>query len=232
MAFLFLYIFVFSRIIIVNSILSVIVEFIDILKERIHLGLPGENAQYLMAPASRKKSVIDFATKPKNSAVLILLYEHEADVKVILTLRKEYEGVHSNQVSFPGGRHELSDSDLMYTALREANEEVGIIPDNVHVISKLTDLYIPPSNFLVSPYLAYSSVRPNFKINQREVEEVMEVPLTAFLKHENQVKNYTIRNRGMEMQVPAYIIDGKVIWGATAMMLSELMELCKSLLIK
>ena len=201
---------------------------------RIKQGLPGEEAQYKMAPASRPKS--DFYLKnkimPKMGGVLILLYELNDEIHLALTLRKEYNGVHSKQVSFPGGKYEDQDKNLLNTALREAQEEVGIKINEIKIITKLTDLYIPPSNFLVSPYLGFSLERPIFKIDEIEVEQLIEVPINKLLDKRSQVKKEIDLQDGSKMNVPCYLIEDKIIWGATAMIISEFLELCDGFLIE
>jgi hypothetical protein len=136
-------------------------------------------------------------------------------------LRPRYPGVHSGQISLPGGKVEPTDQDLAETALRESKEEIGVNPENIRLLGNLTNLYIPPSNFMVTPFVGYQSVRPVFKPDPSEVAEIIEVSLDSFLD------NSIIRQKrmklalGLTMKVPAYCIGSHVIWGATAMILSE-----------
>ena len=138
--------------------------------------------------------------------------------------RNTYPGVHSNQISFPGGKQELADKNLTHTALRESYEELGIETSAVHVIGDLTEVYIPPSNFLVQPIIGYSLKRPDFIPHEREVTEVIEVPLSHF-QNSNNLQIVTIDVRGQDFTVPAFVISNKIIWGATAMILSEFLAI-------
>lgn len=149
---------------------------------------------------------------------------------LVLILRKTYRGVHSNQVGFPGGRVEVYDKNLKHTALRETEEEVGISKDDVRVIKKLTKLYIPPSDFWVHPYVGIIDKTPILKPQESEVEKILEVNLDDFLDEENLIIQKLSTSYASEIEVPAYMLNGHVVWGATAMMLSELKELLKKVL--
>ena len=126
-------------------------NFINKLEERLKNPLPGTGAFLKMASEIRLEELQSSydTSKAIQSSVLILLFPENKSVKIILILRQQYEGVHSGQVSFPGGRKEKDDKTLIETALRESEEEVGIDADKVMVIGNLTEIYIPPSNFLV-----------------------------------------------------------------------------------
>lgn len=149
---------------------------------------------------------------------------------LVLILRKTYRGVHSNQVGFPGGRIEVYDKNLKHTALRETEEEVGINKDDIRVIKKLTKLYIPPSDFWVHPYVGIIDKTPILKPQESEVEKILEVNLDDFLDEENLIIQKLSTSYASEIEVPAYMLNGHVVWGATAMMLSELKELLKKVL--
>lgn len=159
------------------------------------------------------------------SGVLILIYPDKGKIHTPCILRPKYDGVHGGQVSFPGGKAEPGDRDIVETALREASEEIGVDPTMVKVIGKLTDLYIPPSNFLVTPVVGYSLSRPVFSIDPFEVEKLLEIDLLNLL-YEPVIEQLKIVTRdGLEIEAPAYMMDGNVIWGATAMIISELREI-------
>lgn len=149
---------------------------------------------------------------------------------LVLILRKTYRGVHSNQVGFPGGRLEVYDKNLKHTALRETEEEVGISKDEVKVIKKLTKLYIPPSDFWVHPYIGIVDKTPVLKPQESEVEKILEVNLDHFLDDNNLITQKLTTSYAEEIEVPAYFLNGHVVWGATAMMLSELKDLLKEVL--
>ena len=167
------------------------------------------------------------------SAVLCLLVPDNGQWQVLLMKRMEDNGAHSGQVSFPGGRYESSDADYLATALREANEEVGIMPASIEILGALTSLYIPVSNYNVYPYLAYTPVKPSYSLSAGEVSYVMEVPITELFHPERKTVTDIIPPgaSGVLRQVNAYQLpDGTIIWGATAMILSEIEALMQGLL--
>lgn len=198
--------------------------FVEQLANRLNAPLPGEVAQFLMAPVGRRDSKLYEAEKQnaRKSAVLILLYPHEQTIHTLLIQRPVYEGVHSGQVAFPGGKFEEEDIHLMNTALREANEEVGVVKDDVQIVGKLTDLYIPPSNFLVSPYIGYTPFKPEFIADAYEVNKLIPTDLFG-LNNPDLVSEQVIKHgSGYTLKTPCYVIDDLIVWGATAMMISEL----------
>lgn len=188
--------------------------------------LPGQDAQFSMVPEGRTRTNLSRIThqNPKLAGVLILLYPIDGVPHVVLMKRNSYPGVHSDQISFPGGKFEEYDENIVQTAIREAEEEVGVNRQNIQLLTNLTQVYIPPSNFLVTPVLGYSEVKPEFTPDAKEVQEVIETPIHAFREKVN-VKEMTLEVRGQKMKVPAYHIDDHVIWGATAMMIAELMAM-------
>ena len=193
------------------------------------MSLPGENAHRKLAPLIRidELSKIDMSTmNPQEAGVMAVFYPGvEAETRLVLILRKTYKGVHSNQVGFPGGRVEESDFDLQETALRETEEEVGIPRNEIEVLKKLTRLYIPPSNFWVQPYLGILEKTPKMTAQETEVEAILEVKLSEFLDDRNVIKQILSTSYANNIEVPAYKLNGHVVWGATGMMLSEIREL-------
>ena len=149
---------------------------------------------------------------------------------LVLILRKTYKGVHSNQIGFPGGRVEEEDESLQHTALRETEEEVGIPRTEVQVLRKLTRLYIPPSNFWVQPYVGLLQNTPNLIPQESEVEKILEVDLDDFLNEQNFINQTLSTSYARNIEVPAFMLNGHVVWGATAMMLSELKEMLQKIL--
>lgn len=187
--------------------------------------LPGFEAQLKMAPISRLNDLRNYPTgkSPRKSAVLILFYPDKGEIKTVLMERAADNTVHSLQISFPGGKYENNDNNLEQTALREANEEIGIDTKTVKIIGQLTKLYIPPSNFDVFPFVGYTNEKPEFKTNS-EVKSILEVDLKT-LMNPNTIINKTIEHRtGGIFEVPCYFVDGHIIWGATSMIISELLE--------
>jgi 8-oxo-dGTP pyrophosphatase MutT (NUDIX family) len=185
--------------------------------------LPGLDVQMQMAPPQRGRPDMNWvmAQQPRRAGVLALLYPINDQPHIVLTLRHSYQGVHSDQISFPGGQVEQADPDLSYTALRETEEEIGIGSHHIKLLGPLSELYIPPSNFLVQPFLGYCAVHPPFIAQEHEVREILEVPLSFFVNPTSK-ETRTLQVRDMSITTPCYILRDKIIWGATAMMLREL----------
>lgn len=196
--------------------------------------LPGEAIQLKMAPIERLielKSKARAMNTAKRAGVLVLFYPNsEGIAHLVLILRKTYKGVHSAQVSFPGGKHEDGDVSLEKTALREAEEEVGVRNHAVSVLKELTEIYIPPSNFFVQPFLGITHATPNFIPQLDEVEAIIEVPLRHFMDDSVLVTKTLSTSYATNIQVPAFLLNDHVVWGATAMILSEVRELLNQLL--
>ncbi|MAN28043.1 MULTISPECIES: NUDIX hydrolase [Mesonia] len=196
--------------------------------------LIGEKAHLEMAPNFRKKEIdrIDIASKnPKRAGVMALFYPNAAgETCLTLILRKTYKGVHSAQIGFPGGREEEEDRDLMETALRETHEEVGVAPEEIKVLKKLTKIYIPPSNFWVQPYLGIAEQTPQFMKQESEVEEILEVSLKDFLNDRNLIEKELSTSYAKNVLVPAFYLNEQIVWGATGMMLNEVKGILKEVL--
>ncbi|PQJ80918.1 NUDIX hydrolase [Polaribacter porphyrae] len=204
-------------------------DFIKKVDELKSLKLGGLDAQFKMAPKLRlkyNKDKID-ANNPRKAAVLALFYPDENNkTKLLLTQRASYKGTHSAQISFPGGKVEKSDTSLKETALREAQEEVGIHPSTVNIIRELTDVYIPPSNFLATPFIGFVDKKPLLVINH-EVDRIIEVFVSDLLDDVNITTVNLTTSYMKNIDVPCFNIDNHIIWGATGMMLSEIKELLK-----
>lgn len=142
--------------------------------------------------------------------------------RLVLILRKTYQGVHSNQIGFPGGRQEISDRDLVHTALRETEEEVGIPQSEIKVLKELTKLYIPPSNFWVHPFMGMLEDTPEMVPQESEVEKILEVELAHFMDNNCFVNQTLSTSYAKNIEVPAFLLNDQIVWGATAMMLSEI----------
>lgn len=167
----------------------------------------------------------------KKAAVLALFYPDENQLaQLLLILRKTDQGVHSNQIAFPGGKVERVDYDLQATALREAHEEVGLPPERVEIIKGLTEVYIPPSNFVVKPFLGLSSAPISFVLQKTEVAAAVEVTLTNFMDDTKIFYQNLTTSYAENVEVPAFKFNGYTVWGATAMMLSEIKDLLKQVL--
>lgn len=208
-------------------------DFTNYIPKLLNEQLPAVAAHLKMAPIERKASLEpDYYLKnnPRNSAVMMLFYPKGGEATMVLTKRNTYAGVHSAQISFPGGKAELTDKDLAYTALRETQEEIGLEPKDIHIVMPFTKIYIPPSNFLVSPFLGLMQREPVFKPDPTEVAEIIELPLDLLLD-DGIVKNVPLKTSyADEIFVPAFNVGNHIVWGATAMILSELKETIKSVL--
>ena len=205
--------------------------FINSVSKIKNLNLPGEDSQFKMSPPFRKDLIDDNKDKmkyAKKAGVMALFYpDFKVETHLILILRKTYHGVHSAQIGFPGGKYEVEDPNLEYTALRETQEEVGVPINMIEVLKPLTQIYIPPSNFTVAPFLGITHQTPKFVKQDDEVEDVIEVKLVDFLSDANAIETKVMTSYNLELEVPAFKLNGHVVWGATAMMLSELKDLLK-----
>lgn len=199
-----------------------------------HIELFGEASHAKMSPPYRlelAQRMKEKAKTAKKAGVLALFYPSVNNrTHLVLILRKTYKGVHSAQVGFPGGKYEDDDKDLLYTAVRETREEVGVPERFVNVIKPMSPLYIPPSNFIVHPYLAVSKLTPQFVKQEEEVEAIIEVNLLDFLNDKNAITTRVPTSFNVEVDVPAFHLNGHVVWGATAMMLGEIKDLLKQVL--
>jgi len=199
-----------------------------------NIELPGETSQVKMSPPfrlelmKRYKEAVKFS---KKAGVLVLFYpDNQQQTHLVLILRKTYHGVHSAQVGFPGGQLEEHDVSIEFTAKRETFEEIGVPMHDVKILKPLTKLYIPPSNFTVYPFLGISTKTPNFNIEEEEVEDAIEVALSHFMDEDNIITTSVTTSYKINVEVPAFRLNGHIVWGATAMMLSELKDLLKQVL--
>lgn len=201
---------------------TLITALTDHLRKRLQEPLPGEAAHRLMASSARTKLGIVPNERTRRSAVLICFYPYQNRIFLPLILRPQYDGVHAGQMAFPGGRMERIDENLTRTALREAQEETGIRVADVQVLGLLTELFIPPSNFYVQPVVGVLSYRPDFYPDPREVEAMVEVDLDTLID-KTIIGDSQIQVRGITVDAPYYQIQNYRVWGATAMMISELL---------
>lgn len=189
--------------------------------------LPGVERQLEMASMGRGERW-EIREDHRKSGVLALFYPWEEQLHLVFMKRTQDGNVHSGQISFPGGKMEPTDANATATALREAEEELNIPQTEVQVLGKLTELYIPPSNFMVYPTVGFLPRRPHFLPSLQEVAQIIEVPLGQLLDPQQpQLVSHLVRPE-MKRDVPAYYIQGHVIWGATGMMLHELLAIVKT----
>ena len=191
--------------------------------------LPGKEAHYRMAHAVRRADPFPDPHTTRDAAVLLTLFEKTpGDWHLIFIKRTSShdQDKHAGQFGFPGGKKDATDPDLMYTALREAQEEIAIDLSGIDVLGALTPLYITVSKFLVHPFIAYSWKMPELSRQEREIEAIIEIPVSLFLDSTVRQETRIQLSQGIILNhVPAYVIEGQVIWGATAMILSELLEI-------
>jgi 8-oxo-dGTP pyrophosphatase MutT (NUDIX family) len=186
---------------------------------------PGLKAQLRLAPDPRPGTQVyqDVHASSVSAGVLVLLYPDKGRLRILLTQRTAELLHHRAQISFPGGQQEAGE-DLQLTALRESQEEVGIDPRGLRILGPLTPLFIPPSNYCIFPTVAYAAERPSLQPSDKEVAAVLEVPLNHLRDPRNlKRENWKLRDR--DVSVPFFDYQGHKIWGATAMVLSELLEI-------
>jgi 8-oxo-dGTP pyrophosphatase MutT (NUDIX family) len=201
-------------------------SFIHNLQEKLNTPLPGKKAQQMLSPETR--NAYKSGTNRIEAAILILIYQNaiDKDLMTVFIKRPKYNGHHSGQVSFPGGKYEESDISIEQTALRESQEEIGINVDSVNILGKLTNLYIPVSNFMVHPFVGYTKEIPKFVIDKNEVDYMVYSSIDQLinLKIEFTKKEFN----QTQYNIPYFNINGETVWGATAMILNEFIEILKS----
>lgn len=204
-------------------------KFILQLKQQLSKPLIGYEAQKIMEFVLRKRFLeeLQHDEPPKESAVMILLFPAKNDFEIVFIQRVNYNGVHSGQISFPGGQAEKSDGSLLATSLRETEEEIGISRNQIEVLGQLSPLYIPPSNFNVHPFVGFVDYKPDFHKDINEVKEIFSVPLKVLFSSESKQMKQIKIHTGENVIVPCFFVQEKIIWGATGMILSEFVETCK-----
>lgn len=199
-------------------------QLINKLKIELQKPLPGLIAQYAMAPVSRQLIDTDSleAHQYKSSAVMVLVCEDDnGNVFIPLIERFAYEGFHSAQVSFPGGKFDEQDVSLQNTAIRECFEEIGL-SNEIEVIGKLTRLFIPVSGFLIEPYIGFCKIKnPVLIPHEREVKSILKLSLNDLMDN-NILEHGIIETDAYKIKTPYFLVEGNKVWGATAMILSEL----------
>jgi 8-oxo-dGTP pyrophosphatase MutT (NUDIX family) len=200
---------------------------IPLLKNAFLKPLPGREAQLKMAPYYRRQQLEEghIPADARIGCTLLLLYpDKQLETRFVLMCRNEYAGAHSGQVSFPGGKPAPGEPPAQ-AARRETFEETGVSPDSLVMLGELSPLYIPPSNFLVYPFVAYAEETPAFSPDPREVRQLLHVPVAGLLNEAVKADTVIMQQAGKELKAPAYYLEGFPVWGATAMMLSEFEEI-------
>ena len=195
---------------------------LDEIEAALRRPLPGRPAQICMAPVPRPLDPPTPTHRPRQAGVLLLLYaaEEKGELWLVLTRRTDSVADHKGQISLPGGAVDPGDSSIAQTALREACEEIGICGDSIRMLGRLTPIYIAPSDFCIEPYVAYLPFKPVYELQQAEVAEVLEVPISHFMGNVNKaVEDWLLHDP--PMRVPYFNVFGHKVWGATAMVLAE-----------
>lgn len=187
--------------------------------------LPALESHLKMAPMDRIKmmKLWDYSKlNPRKAGVLALFYPKKSATFLVLIIRTP-KGLHASQVALPGGKFEEQDKDLSYTAIRETEEELGVDRQKINLVTHLSEIYVPPSNFLVYPFIGHLDFEPKFILQEDEVAQIIEVPLSDFL-NTNVITHNVKASYSEFLGVPAYNINDKIVWGATAMILAELKD--------
>ncbi len=204
-------------------------DLLNKIREQLTFELPGRDAQLRMGSEIRMKELM---FQPENeftkkSSVLILLFPKNNDLFSVLIQRPEYDGTHGGQMALPGGKYEPEDIDISATALRETHEEIGVHASKIELLGNLTKLFIPPSNFLVMPFVGYTDQQPEYTLAINEVAEIIEYPI-KMLADDSIIKTKEINLRNnFKITAPYFDIMEKTVWGATAMILCEFKEILK-----
>ncbi len=201
-------------------------QFVFNLREQLQNPLPGRDAQLKMSHKVRK--YYHSAPEDAKVACVLALFYPRADTSYMPLIVRDSSNPndrHGGQIGFPGGKQEEGDKSLEEVALREAEEEIGIVANDVQILGRLTELYIPVSNFVVHPFVGYINYLPKFRPQESEVQSIIEVPFSHFSTPEIvRTKDLKVGQNITLKRVPYFDIHGKVVWGATAMMLNELLE--------
>ncbi len=196
------------------------------LKSAINNPLPGSEAQHQLAPVGRTSTIPNKSEIPdvRKAGVMALFVQSNSKPHLVFIERTTSKSVHSGQIAFPGGQVEKHDISFKHTALRETEEEIGLNQSAIEVFGGFTPIYIPPSNFLVHPFVGVYHQVPEFIPQVTEVASIITIDFNHFLL-DSSIRHQTINVRGFNMEVPTFYVDGYTIWGATAMMLSELRQM-------
>lgn len=209
-------------------------DFLKSISKIENIPLPAEASQFKMVPPFRQNLLKEQQSAIKNAkkaGVLALFYPNiNRKTTLVLILRKTYKGVHSAQIGLPGGRLEDTDKSIQDAAVRETFEEIGVPMQQIEVLKQLSELYIPPSNFYVQPFLGISHDTPVFIKEEKEVEAIIEVDLQHFLDDKCIITKTVSTSYSTDVEVPAFKLSNHIVWGATAMMLSEIKDMLKQML--
>lgn len=204
----------------------------SLLSQRLKAPLPGQQAHEPLraTPIGLIKPRFEHRSPPRPGSVLILLYEERGKIMFPLTKRPDYLGAHGGQISLPGGKAETGETRIE-TALREAEEEIGISASKVNVLGSLTEFFVIPSNFLITPVIGYLNEAPDFKPDSKEVKKIIYTSVDDLLR-DDAVRTKEIMAANMfPMSAPHFEIENEIVWGATAMMLNEFRMILKDIIV-
>jgi 8-oxo-dGTP pyrophosphatase MutT (NUDIX family) len=193
--------------------------------------LPGLSTQQQMAPSIRYRGKYSPENNEafRDSGVLLLVYPFNKNAHTVFMKRNIYNGAHSGQISLPGGKSEPADNNLIETAIREAEEEIGISRNQIQILGTLTPLFVPASGFRILPVIGYLAKKPIFIPDPGEVSELIEIGLETLFEPSN-TKVEVLNIKGLSLTAPYFDVKGHHIWGATAMILSEFREIYRNAL--
>ena len=206
-------------------------EFLQLTPKIAKVSLPATESHLKMSPLERRVQLLEHnyeVEAARQAAVLMLIYPHQDTAMIALIVRNSYKGVHSSQIAFPGGKVEKGET-ILAAALRETHEEIGVAPELVNTVYSFSNVFIPPSNFNVFPFLGFCSAEPKFVADPREVASMALFPLKDILDEKNFVMEKVVASYSTDLMVPAFKVEQAVIWGATAMMLQELKDVLNSI---
>lgn len=206
-------------------------EFVQLTPKIAKVSLPATESHLKMSPVERRVQLLnhDYNLEvARQAAVLMLIYPDQNIAKIALIVRNSYKGVHSSQVAFPGGKVEKYESTLT-AALRETHEEIGVEPNDINIVRAFSNVFIPPSNFDVYPFLGFCKSQPTFVPDPREVSAMALFSLEDILDDSSLTMQRVEASYSTDIVVPAFKVDNTIIWGATAMMLQELKDVLNSI---
>lgn len=204
-------------------------DFISTVYNKLQGPLPGISAHVKLAPYRKSTLGVDFKKyNPKLASTLLLLYQKQEKINFVLIQRTDYSGTHGGQISFPGGKNENGET-LKDTAIRETVEEIGVSSEDIQILGELSQVYVPPSNFLISPFIGFMDIDPVFKPDKKEVTKILETDLAELLKKDViKEKLITVGSKtenSMEINIPYLDLHHQTVWGATGVILSEFKDL-------
>lgn len=205
-------------------------ELADRLQARLKLPLPGSLAHEPLraTPVGDLRPKFEHKMPPKPGSVLILFYQENGQIKFPLTKRPDYNGTHAGQVSLPGGKAE-PDEDFIQTALREGEEEIGVPRNDVKVIGRLSDFFVIPSNYMITPVVGFVPTKPTYVPQESEVVKIIEGNLNDLLREDAVQVKEILAAKTFRLMAPHFLIENEIVWGATAMVLNELRTVIQQL---